>query len=79
MRGSRRLCRSRRPTAPSTSRRWRPWKDEQQDLLQYQVAQQITMQRAQRVLADYFSLDAVKRRLNYANPNEKPTQTASAT
>lgn len=49
----------------------RPWKDDQQDLLQYQFAQQLAMQRAQRLLAEYFKFDAVKQRLDYRNPREK--------
>ena len=51
----------------------RPWKDDQQDLLQYQVSQQIAMQRAQRLLADYFKFDAVKQRLQYQSPRGQPT------
>ena len=43
----------------------RPWKDDQQQTLEHQLAQQIMMNRAQRILADYFRFEAVKRRLDY--------------
>lgn len=49
----------------------RAWRDEQQDLLQYQLGRQIAAQRAQRLLTDYFTFDAVKNRLGYQNPREK--------
>ncbi len=56
----------------------RVWKDDQQDLWEFEVARSLTRQRAERLLADYFSFDAVKRRLDLRDPNEKATQTAAA-
>src|SRR5918999_1145255 len=40
----------------------RPWKDDDQELLAYEVGRQIANSRALRVLSDYFKLSTVKRR-----------------
>ena len=50
----------------------RPWQDDQQQALEHQLAERMMMNRAQRILADYFRFDAVKRRLDFRNPGEKP-------
>jgi hypothetical protein len=56
----------------------RAWPDEQEDYLKYQVSQRLMMQRAERILSEYFRADAVKRRLEYRGRDDRAKQTPAA-
>ena len=57
----------------------RSWTDAEQGLAYYRAGQRFAGQRAGRVLAQYFSFDAVKQRLNYRPAHEAPAAAAPAT
>ena len=57
----------------------RSWTDAEQGLAYYRAAQRLAGQRASRVLADYFSFNAMKQRLNYRSATAAETPAAPAT
>jgi hypothetical protein len=57
----------------------RSWTDAEQGLAYYRAAQRFAGQRAGRVLAQYFSYDAMKQRLNYRSAREAEAPAAPTT